>query len=181
MKSPTNKNALLLKRGVALSSGVVIALLVSGSCANSPMAISAMDATEIQAVPEDKLCFAHAQYLREQKPVIAAEVKRRGLTCKDEIAQEVSDCSMLSLTGSEPAPDRPGSTIYTVANSSSSPRMFRICAGMFQSSQFKIGASQSGRYGVMVDPNLAKVGAVIPNTTCPQPMLNECRPPLSWE
>lgn len=71
---------------------LLIYILTLTACAGAPGAISKLNATEIQSVKAENLCFAVAFYRQrfrnENRENMEAEVKRRGLTCAGDIARE---------------------------------------------------------------------------------------------
>ena len=146
-----------------ITAGIIAgASLIIASCGNTPARVSGLDATAIQSVSEDDLCFTYAMNLKKRQaaPNVDAEVKRRGLTCEYRKETIVSDCSMLSVVSSGRHPTYSNVTEVSVQNSSNKSKKFSISLGNIASSPFRIGPGETQSYGVVVSKEMAAAASI---------------------
>lgn len=138
---------------------VAVAVLVA-SCASSPAAIFAMSGEEIAAVSDTALCRAYATARRDQQthPAVDEAVGVRGLSCDLELAQMISDCSVLEVLSTETV-DR--GIIVSVRNNGPMPRQFRVAVNGIASSLQRVEPRETHRFGIEASMPLRAAGAGI--------------------
>ena len=139
------------------------AALSLAGCAGSPVAIKKMTADELVGVGTPELCHAYASYYGNPVtvPNIAAEVKKRKLTCAEQLEHYVSDCSQLRLVRAQPHPTYSNVTLFTVTSTSAKAKDFNVLMpGDIMSSKFTILPNTTGNYGASMDALTATYGAI---------------------
>lgn len=113
----------------------ILFCLVTAGCANAPAQIRRMDEVSIRHVPDHDLCFAVALAMNNGRPAHNAQVEmqRRSIKCTAEIAENVSDCSGLTIVNPDQDPVQENSGGYyvnrahfSVKNDRDRPANFRI-------------------------------------------------------
>lgn len=104
--------------------GVLVCMIGIAGCAQGPLAVRAMDAAEIQAVSNYRLCDASLvfQQTRSQRyPTIENEIARRGLACGGNTVQTAQADFATEATDMTATPEPTVSHVLTNVNMRSGP------------------------------------------------------------
>lgn len=150
-------------------------------CANAPAKLLLMNATELREVPLTDLCFAvgHLRKIHEPAPMVEAEFRRRGVSCRKTFSETVGDCSELSIENpyASPVSTPEGPMVYlNVRNTSAVEKTFRASwDNTTLSPALTIAANSTQSFAVRVQDRFAQAsGGPAPSLPARPPHLQGC-------